>query len=205
MRESQAQALVAILLANYPRADWPEPTQKVYRAALADFEYVEAQTAVRRIVSVSEWPPSIAELRRTIVEARLGLPADVEAWDMATRHAAARGPGAPRRYCLACAATGRSIDAEDGLCPECQGTGEDDVLDLDRMPPVPDPIPAAVRAVGGWRTLRTSERPEHLRRDFLDAYRRLRAERVERENLRMLGANDGALVEAAAREIGAGL
>lgn len=199
MRDSQAMALVAILLANYPRADWPESTQAAYRMSLVDFDYTEATTAVHRIVAVSDWPPSIAELRRSIVELRLGLPSEVEAWDMATRHAAARGPGAPRAYCLACASTGKSIDTDDGLCPECHGTGEQDVLDLDRMPPVPDPIPDAVRAVGGWRTVRSSERPEHLRRDFLDVYRRLRAERVERENLRMLGATGPLAVEAAAR------
>jgi hypothetical protein len=189
--------LVALLISAYPRAAWPEPTRSLYVETLSGFDHLDGRRAIERTIATSDWPPSIAELRRTVAEQRLALPSEIEAWELAVDHAAARGPGAPRRYCLACAATGRTVD---GLCPECEGTGDEDVLDLDRMPPVPDPIPAAVRAVGGWRTIRTSERPEHLRRDFVDAYRRLRAEAIERESLAAVGADGGhRLVEETAR------
>lgn len=199
MRESEATGIVALLMASYPRGDWPASTQNVYRAAVEPFTFGEARQAVERIVASRDFPPSIAEVRREIVESRLDLPSDVEAWELATRHAAARRPGAPKLRCIACAGERYTLDGD--LCPDCDGTGERDELDLALLPPVVDPIPQAVRAVGGWSTIRSSERPEHLRRDFLDAYRRLRAETVERENFRMIGANgDHPIVDAAVRD-----
>lgn len=199
MRTSEAQAIVALLLAAYPRADWPESTRTLYRESLSSFSFVEARSAVERIVATSDWPPSVAEIRRTIVEARLDLPSEIEAWELAVQHAAARRPGAPRLRCLGCMGMRYNLDGD--LCPDCDGTGERDEIDTTLLPPVDDVTRRAVQAVGGWRTIRESERPEHLRRDFVDVYRRLRAEAVERENLRMLGANgDHPVVEAAARD-----
>lgn len=196
MRESDARALVAVILANWPRADWPEPTRAAYSEALLDFDADEVQLAIRRAVAVSPFPPAIAELRRAIVERRLDLPTEVEAWERAVAAAAARRDP-PLRVCIACAGDGVDLDHE--ICSECRGSGNLGV-DVDRLPPTPEPIPRAVRFVGGWRAIRETETLDLKRRDFLAAYRTMRAEEVERENLRLLGANgDHPLVESAAR------
>jgi hypothetical protein len=201
VKPSEAKAALALLIAAYPRGQWPQSTQEVYALSLEPFTFLEARRAIERLIAMQEFPPAISEIRRAIIEDRLGLPGDVEAWELAVAHAAARRPGAPKRTCYACMKTGRLVGGD--LCPDCEGTGELDELDLDRMPPVPDPIPAAVRFVGGWRRIRESDRPDLLRRDFVGAYRRLRLDAVERENFAALGgAPDHPLaVEARARAI----
>lgn len=202
MKPSQAKAAIALLIAAYPRGSWPASTQEVYARSIEPFAFDDVRRAIERLVATSEFPPSIAEVRREIVEDALGLPGEIEAWMLAEAHASARRPGAPRAKCYACMTTGRRVDGSE--CEDCGGAGWLDELDLSALPPAPDPIPAAVRSIGGWRAIREATRPDLLRRDFLAAYSRLRGEIVERENLRALGANgDHPLVESASRAIGA--
>lgn len=198
MKISDAQVLVAMLIAAFPRSDWPESTQRLYRETLAECGVLDGRRAIERLIATSDFPPTIAEIRRTVAEARLNLPSEMEAWEMAVAHAEARRVGAPRAYCVACAGTGTRVGGD--LCPDCDGTGELDELDLERMPPVPDPIPRAVKTVGGWRVLRETDRPQLVRRDFIESYRRVRQEMIVRVSLESLGANgDHPIVEDVVR------
>lgn len=62
-REAAAQAL-AVLTAAY-RKELPKPTIRVYLAALGDLDAASLAAACDEIIRVSEWFPSVAEIRET--------------------------------------------------------------------------------------------------------------------------------------------
>lgn len=75
-------AAIAALRPAYPRQDFPNDSVAMYARMLGDFDSTEVGEAIKRIVRRSEWLPSIAEIRREVVEARLQLPSAAEAWSM---------------------------------------------------------------------------------------------------------------------------
>lgn len=77
-----AQA-VAVLAAAYPRQAFPPDSIRLYVRMLADLDSGDIADAVTRLVKRSTFLPSIAEIRREVAEARLGLPSPAVAWEMA--------------------------------------------------------------------------------------------------------------------------
>lgn len=76
---------VAILRDAYPRADFPERTAVLYGSMLADMDDGQVVAAVHRLVRRSTFLPTIAEIRREVVESMLCLPSPQEAWEMVNR------------------------------------------------------------------------------------------------------------------------
>jgi len=68
------------LRAAYPRAAFPPETVSVYVEELSDLDDAELVAACRRLGRRSIYLPTIAEIRREIVEERLSLPSAGEAW-----------------------------------------------------------------------------------------------------------------------------
>lgn len=186
MTDAETAALVAMLIAAYPAPPWPGSTQAVYRASLSDFTYADGRRAVERLVASAKFRPSIAEVRREIIEDTLGLPSEIEAWEMALAHGRAI-LDAPTLDCIQCAGRGTKLYPSEDACPECKGTGIRG-RDLTNVPAVDDQITRAAKFVGGWRAILHADRPDLKRRDFCEAYSKLVAEVVETENLRRLGA-----------------
>jgi hypothetical protein len=121
---ADAQRLVATLAAAYPRTPLPPETIKVYVSAISTLAADETENAIRRLIFLRRFLPSIAEVVCAVVEARLGLPSPVEAW----RHVNESSVG------------------------------------------LTDPERAAMRHVGGAYAIRTTDRPDVVRAQFLRAY-----------------------------------
>lgn len=64
-------------------AAWSQPLTReatlVYGEFLADIPLDETIAAIRRLITTSEWRPSVAEIRRTVVEGRDPIPTAAEA------------------------------------------------------------------------------------------------------------------------------
>lgn len=74
MKASEANALVAVLKAAYPRQELGEDTVGLYERALADVPAAAGRAAVEQHIATSRWWPTIAELRELVAETRLSLP-----------------------------------------------------------------------------------------------------------------------------------
>jgi hypothetical protein len=81
---------VAVLRDAYPRADFPDRTVALYASMLNDLDDAATMAAVRRLVRRSTFLPSVAEIRREVAEAQLGLPTPEEAAESVFRDG---GPG----------------------------------------------------------------------------------------------------------------
>jgi hypothetical protein len=81
---------VASLRAAYPNANLPAETVAIYAAALEDLDPLDVQEATIALIRSSVYPPTIAEIRQKVAEARLQLPGPVAAWDEAVRRADGR-------------------------------------------------------------------------------------------------------------------
>lgn len=68
------------LRAAYPRAQFPPETVTVYAHELADLPDAEVAAACRRIARRSMYLPTIAEIRREVVEHRFAFPSGSDAW-----------------------------------------------------------------------------------------------------------------------------
>jgi hypothetical protein len=86
---------LTILRAAYPRAQFPTETVTVYVEALADLPDEEVAAACRRLVLRAMYLPSIAEIRRDVIERRHGWPTPGEAWQLALTGAAHGHPCEP--------------------------------------------------------------------------------------------------------------
>jgi hypothetical protein len=85
MQPAKAKLLLGTLLAAFRPRDFGEPSEKLYLAALADFEYPEAEAAVRSIIRFTDFMPSLHGLIEAVIEKRdsMGLRpqlAVVEEW-----------------------------------------------------------------------------------------------------------------------------
>ncbi len=79
MKRSETAALVAMLKAAYPRAQFEEATLKLYEAMLSDLDVGRAQSAVKRLIATSHNLPTISDVRREAARTGQERPG-IEAW-----------------------------------------------------------------------------------------------------------------------------
>jgi hypothetical protein len=89
MEASGVSLAVSVLRDAYPRADFPDRSVVLYASMLADLDDLLVVEATRRLVRRSTFLPSIAEIRREVAEAVLGLPTATEAWAIVNEPASA--------------------------------------------------------------------------------------------------------------------
>lgn len=77
MTPEQAGSVVRVLEAGWPREMTPE-TALVYMDGIGDLPYDDAQRAVRWLVRVCEFRPSVAEIRREVAQQAGLLPPSLE-------------------------------------------------------------------------------------------------------------------------------
>jgi hypothetical protein len=77
---SEANRLVARLLAAYPEARITDETSAFYARYLTDLDARAASEAVDDLILDSSTLPTIAEIRRMVIEKDVDLPTALEAW-----------------------------------------------------------------------------------------------------------------------------
>jgi len=83
MNKIEGAQLVGIIASAYPQWKPTKETIEVYVSLLEDLEAVEAKEAVKRLVMASEYPPSVASIRRKVLELHDGMPlTKAEAWEL---------------------------------------------------------------------------------------------------------------------------
>jgi hypothetical protein len=80
MKESEVVKLLAIISAAWPSFELTEVRMQVWSQALADIDYAAGTTAVMRVLETSEFPPTVAAIRRAAIPARCMIPTADEAW-----------------------------------------------------------------------------------------------------------------------------
>ena len=81
MKASEAQKLVAVLKAAYPRQPIPPETTRLYAAQLVDLPADAVERAVRDLIASSPYFPTLADIRRRVAELQLGAPSAWQAWE----------------------------------------------------------------------------------------------------------------------------
>jgi hypothetical protein len=81
MKASEAQKLVAVLKAAYPRQPIPPETTRLYAAQLVDLPADAVQQAVRDLIASSPYFPTLADIRKRVAELQLGAPSAWQAWE----------------------------------------------------------------------------------------------------------------------------
>jgi len=74
---------IGLLMAAYPRQEFPEPSQRLYARMLADIPGDLLEAAIMDIISKKTFLPSISEIREAaagLVEKSAGQVSAVEAW-----------------------------------------------------------------------------------------------------------------------------
>jgi hypothetical protein len=80
MTESEAVKLIGLLKTAWPYAPLSEETIALYARYLLNLDYEAASRAVERLVETSEFPPTVAAIRKATATVMLGLPSQVEAF-----------------------------------------------------------------------------------------------------------------------------
>jgi len=81
MRASDAEKLVAVLKAAYPRQPIPPETARLYAAQLINLPADLVELAVRDLIATTPYFPAIADIRRRVAELQLGAPSAWQAWE----------------------------------------------------------------------------------------------------------------------------
>ncbi len=76
----QAQKLISLLLSAYPEVQPREETFPTYVRFLVDLDEAAVEVAIEELISVSTKMPTIAAIRRRVIEQELELPTAAEAW-----------------------------------------------------------------------------------------------------------------------------
>jgi len=76
----QAQKLVSLLLAAYPEVQPREETFATYVRCIVDLDEAATEEAIEKLISVSTKMPTIAAIRRRVIEEEFELPTAAEAW-----------------------------------------------------------------------------------------------------------------------------
>lgn len=74
MTKQECAVLVGIIASAYPAWKPTEETVTVYVELLSDLNHNEAHNAVRSLLMASEYPPSVAAIRKKVLEGQNGLP-----------------------------------------------------------------------------------------------------------------------------------
>jgi len=80
MTVDQAQKLIDLLLSAYTEVQPREETFPTYVRFLVDLEYSAVEEAIEELISVSAQMPTIASIRRRVIEEELELPSAAKAW-----------------------------------------------------------------------------------------------------------------------------
>lgn len=83
MKKTEVTKLLTVIAAAYPRFEVDEMKQQIWFEMFQDIDYQTAQIAVKKIMLENTFPPSIAELRKVVVD--ITTPAELkkdaaEAW-----------------------------------------------------------------------------------------------------------------------------
>jgi hypothetical protein len=77
---AQAQKLVAVLCAAYPEVALREETVSTYVRFLVDLEHAPAEEAIEDLIATAVTMPTVAAIRRQVINEELKLPSAAEAW-----------------------------------------------------------------------------------------------------------------------------
>jgi hypothetical protein len=80
MHQYEAQDLAQTLLGAFPLVELRERTVDVYVRWLADLDYTRANEAVAVLIASATSLPTVAEIRRMVVEEEHPVPTAAEAW-----------------------------------------------------------------------------------------------------------------------------
>lgn len=80
MTVAQAQKLVAVLCAAYPEVELREETVPTYVRFLVDLDRAAAEEAIEDLIATSLTMPTVAAIRRQVINEQLKLPTAAEAW-----------------------------------------------------------------------------------------------------------------------------
>ncbi|TYO95146.1 replicative helicase loader/inhibitor [Desulfallas thermosapovorans] len=80
MTEKEAITLVGMLFAAYPKFEAPKATIKLYQQFLQDLDFNLARAAVTKHIAVSQYFPTIAELRDAALSLTNKTPSASDAW-----------------------------------------------------------------------------------------------------------------------------
>ena len=83
MNKQECAILVGMIASAYPSWKPTQETVAVYVELLADLDKNEAQNALRSLLMASEFPPSVAAIRKKVLEQMDGLPLTKnDAWEL---------------------------------------------------------------------------------------------------------------------------
>ena len=83
MTKQECAILVGMIASAYPSWKPTQETVSVYVELLVDLDVNEAQIALRRLLMASEFPPSVAAIRKKVLEGMDGLPlTKSDAWEL---------------------------------------------------------------------------------------------------------------------------
>lgn len=83
MEKQECAVLVGMIASAYPSWKPTQETVAVYVELLVDLEVKEAQKALRSLLMASEFPPSVATIRKKVLEDRNELPlTKSDAWQL---------------------------------------------------------------------------------------------------------------------------
>lgn len=83
MQKQECAVLVGMIASAYPSWKPTQETVSVYVELLADLDKNEAQNALRSLLMASEYPPSVAAIRKKVLEQQDGLPlTKSDAWEL---------------------------------------------------------------------------------------------------------------------------
>jgi len=150
MKTSEAQKLVAVLKAAYPRQPIPPETTRLYAAQLVDLPADIVERAVRDLIATTAYFPAIAEIRRRAAELQLDAPPAWRAWEQVEEN---------------CRAASRHAG---GVWEPYQPRWSHPLIER------------VVRLLGGFWQLYDSDRLTVERAQFLRLYEQARVEAIER-------------------------
>ena len=94
MNDAEAAQILQLISAAWPKQQLPNETRALYGVMLADFSYQETYDAINTLICTAVFVPSIAEIRRIVVETRCNLLEPQRAWMLVCRrYGCARGCG----------------------------------------------------------------------------------------------------------------
>lgn len=83
MQKQECAVLVGMIASAYPSWKPTQETVAVYVELLVDLDVKEAQNALRSLLMASEFPPSVAAIRKKVLESQDGAPLlKAESWEL---------------------------------------------------------------------------------------------------------------------------
>ena len=125
MTKQECAVLVGMIASAYPSWKPTQETVAVYVELLQDLELNEAQNAVRSLLMASEFPPTVATIRRKVLELQDGAPlTKSEAWELVM--ALVKNNGTYNRPTIEDYVTGQIVKSI-GWREICQSTNPDTI------------------------------------------------------------------------------